>query len=364
MRNAWVATVLSLVGLTSAACGDSALPTRVDASAIRDGIDAGDAPRPLRDAGPPPPAASRDSGSGRAGAAPDAASPPTPTDTTPPSDAGSADAAPLPEPDEDDAGAVRDAAAPLACSPTQPPFNRETCDSEGEVCSHWTTNASGTGDYFACVCLAASSSHLVWSCYEAVNGTQCPHERPEHGSSCAGYRDRTCPYPPRAACACPLDATDLVWACSEPPTAPEAPANLPAETQVRALTDTDRRTFCEWFIESSTDPASLPPAEVDPTADGYYPTTGCWGCGGAVGFDCMTPFQLPASACVDNLALSTCEAPLSELIDCARSLISSCWPTPRGCARYLEAPGCSGTLVTRTNDRGPLGTSDCRVKVR
>lgn len=368
MQNHWLATVVSFVGLTSAACGDSALPTRIDSCAIRDGIDAGpDAPRAPRDAGLP--AATRpDGGRSGAGAARDATTPPDSGAATPSSDAGSTDAAPptLPERDEDDGGAAstRDAAAPLACSPTQPPFQRETCESEGEVCSHWTTNASGTSDYFACVCLAASSSELVWSCYESVSGTQCPHERPEHGSSCAGYRDRTCPYPPRVSCACPLDAADLVWSCSEPPVAPEAPPSLPAATPVRALTDADRQSFCDWFIESSTDPQSLPKAEAQPTADGYYPSTGCWGCGGGVGFDCMTPLSLPSSACADNLALSTCEAPLSELIDCARSLISSCWPSPRGCARYLESPGCSGTLVTRTNDRGPQGTSDCRLKVR
>ncbi len=27
---------------------------------------------------------------------------------------------------------------------------------------------------------------------------------------------------------------------------------------------------------------------------------------------------------------------------------SECWPSPRGCARYLEAPGCPGTLVVKT----------------
>jgi hypothetical protein len=25
----------------------------------------------------------------------------------------------------------------------------------------------------------------------------------------------------------------------------------------------------------------------------------------------------------------------------------TCWPQPRGCARYFEAPGCAGTIASR-----------------
>jgi hypothetical protein len=30
-------------------------------------------------------------------------------------------------------------------------------------------------------------------------------------------------------------------------------------------------------------------------------------------------------------------------------------PMPRGCGRYLEAPGCPGTLATKFNNLGGLG---------
>src|SRR5215208_8422942 len=73
--------------------------------------------------------------------------------------------------------------------------------------------------------------------------------------------------------------------------------------------------------------------------------------------------------CMGNFALSSCAAPVSELVDCVLTVFDSCWPAPHGCMRYLEKPGCSGTLVnsidlvegTSTDPGAPLPDCDVRV---
>ena len=132
-------------------------------------------------------------------------------------------------------------------------------------------------------------------------------------------------------------------------------------TAVRELDDETRQAFCEWYVDAMTGEGFPAPPEPPPTEDGYFPTSGCSGCASGPGFGGMMPFPLPVGACSANLALSSCTQPLSELVDCVRSLMSECWPSPRGCARYLESTGCAGTLVVKTSGSGEI---DCRIKVR
>lgn len=236
---------------------------------------------------------------------------------------------------------------PIACSDQEPPSG-SACATETEICSRWSTDpATGYDTYFACACRAKTSTQLVWDCYEHWGGSlQCPHEQPEDGSSCNGFKDMTCPYPPREQCYCPIAAAAR-WSCPEPPTPAEAPASIDPEKLVRDLSDAERQVWCEWLLSITVEPGFPAPPEVPPTADGFYPNSACTGCGGGVSINAMMPLSMPASACVANLQLSTCEAPVAELNDCTRSMMSVCWPQPRGCARYFEAPGCAGTIASR-----------------
>jgi hypothetical protein len=73
------------------------------------------------------------------------------------------------------------------------------------------------------------------------------------------------------------------------------------------------------------------------------------------------PRNLPEEACADNLALSSCEATVAELSACVLYQMRGD-PRARGCARYLDTPGCAGTLVSLIPD--PANPpDDCRVRV-
>jgi hypothetical protein len=351
------------VVLSLAACGEAKLrsPQQSDPADAASSPPPAQTPEPVdaqvavaRDAAPPP-LRPRET---------DASSPPRDAMTQAAEDAGKA--APVREPQEDDAGALVDASQPsepVACASDRALLEAAACASEGEVCSHWSTDPnSGYDSYFACLCIAASSARLVWNCYETLTGSvQCPHELPASGSSCNGHKSQTCPYPPRVSCECPVEGANPRWRCMEPERAPEAPVSLPANTPVRDLDDAARHAFCDWYVGQQVEDGFPQPPEPQPTPDGYLPSDGCRGCGGGVGFGGMSPWPLPVSACVANLGLSTCQQPLSELIDCVRSMWSECWPTPHGCARYLESPGCAGTLVVKVGSSLPV---DCRIKIR
>jgi hypothetical protein len=60
---------------------------------------------------------------------------------------------------------------------------------------------------------------------------------------------------------------------------------------------------------------------------------------------------VPVSACLDNLALSDCEATLAELRDCMLTMRSSV-PVGLGCGPYF-AKGCSGTIAIQRDEGAP-----------
>jgi hypothetical protein len=76
------------------------------------------------------------------------------------------------------------------------------------------------------------------------------------------------------------------------------------------------------------------------------------------------PTNFPASARIENLELSRCSAPLSELSECVLTMQSE-WPTGHGCGHFINAPGCAGTIVI---EGGPSASDPrhdfCRLRVR
>lgn len=248
------------------------------------------------------------------------------------------------------------------------------CEVEGLVCGYYVQEGSNLDDtgYSECACHMSctdSGTEMQWECYGNSGGRLdlCPAEQPEEGSSCFGLKGVQCYYPVNVACGCPSDAADSSWHCEytrEP--APAHPDVVDEDTVVSELTDEERASWCAWYAPAPTvEPGFPPPPEREPTEDGFYPDTGCVG---TTTYGCSTlqPGDLPASACEDNLALSTCTATVRELTDCVLTAQAH-GPAPNGCARYLNTPGCPGTLVHGgySQDNPDPGFGDaCLVRVR
>jgi hypothetical protein len=101
--------------------------------------------------------------------------------------------------------------------------------------------------------------------------------------------------------------------------------------------------YCEWYASLGSAPGYPPPEDSEVDSDGKTTNNGCsFSRGPACNVIVVT---LSARQCAQNLALSTCSAPLAELTDCVTTAYNQCLPSPHGCARFLETTGCSGTLV-------------------
>jgi len=240
--------------------------------------------------------------------------------------------------------------------PTAEPTDRDACDvTEGQVCTYWYVDEYAPSQYYtSCACFAAGTDSFDWYCYNKNPGDACPNdEQPEHGSSCFGFKDSECHYPPMIKCDCPAEGDDPLWDCHDV-TAERAidPPEMVQTTAIQDLTPAEQQTWCEWF-----EPVShFVPGEpvLNATPDGYYPSGGCLTSSDPFFTRGNRPNHLPASACASNLALSSCAMPLSALTDCVRTMWMQ-WPQPHGCAPYMDSPGCDGTIVT--------SRSDCRVRV-
>lgn len=255
---------------------------------------------------------------------------------------------------------------PPAC-PAALPATNAACSSEGAECAYWFGDGNS---YMACRCAAENATALGWDCGGGVStASPCPHDaQPVNGSSCFGFKGAMCPYPPRIECDCDPNASDPKWACADPnillpgPTAP-----LDGSKPVSKTSDADREAFCKWFATAYLGPGFPLPPDVPPTADGLSGNTGCSYSHG-VGCDATLPAGLPVSDCKANLALSTCSAPLSALVDCALTVVNFCLPSPRGCGPYLSSPGCSGTIVTsveaQQEGHSTGGTPGCAIRVQ
>ena len=72
--------------------------------------------------------------------------------------------------------------------------------------------------------------------------------------------------------------------------------------------------------------------------------------------------RIPRSYCADNLRLSSCAAPVSALADCVLTIFGDNWPYERGCAPYVDEPGCIGTIVAALP--AMLSADSCVVRVQ
>ncbi|HEX2882008.1 MAG TPA: hypothetical protein VHO25_20960 [Polyangiaceae bacterium] len=232
--------------------------------------------------------------------------------------------------------------------PVDKPTARASCDVvEGQVCAYWTNSANGSNQWFdACACFADSATTLAWYCFREYSDFACPREQPRHGEACWGFKGQACSYPSRVDCECPRNGEEPSWSCHIRDYREANPPEMDLSTPVADLSPEQQLAWCEWFADPNGEQAGFPERPLEePTADGYYPTNGC------INFDSglffapgWMPTDLPVGACVDNLALSTCEMPLEALTDCARTAMIHL-PQPHGCAAYLQSPGCSGTIV-------------------
>jgi hypothetical protein len=246
--------------------------------------------------------------------------------------------------------------------PSTKPTDDSPCSPEGTMCGYWWTDAtSGNELYEFLGCWAVSSTTIQWTQWGGIQGegiaVPCPEVQPENGSACV--IGQSCVYPSPTHCEC--NGSTRQWTCQ--PTniiTPDAPTSLDQTKLVKDLTDTDRETFCTWFARGNS-PSDFPlPPDQPPNADG----TAVAGCATGNQPICAgtMAFQLPVNLCKMNLAISTCEAPLSDLVDCAHTMFQECWPAPHGCARYFGTPGCSGTLGKEGIDGG--ANSDCVLQVQ
>ena len=249
---------------------------------------------------------------------------------------------------------------PPGC-PSSTPEHGSGCDeeSEGDVCAYdYADPRPGLSQsiYNECQCRLGCDGTLTprWDCYENVVSSlkSCPPERPEDGSSCFGFKGYHCQYPTRVTCGCPEESGDDDWKCETASDAREVepfPEIADDTVLVRDVGDEDAEALCGWL--TSRGPGFPEPPELAPDANGLYPSGGCRG---SHYFDCHVfwPDEVPAAACIDNLAVSTCEATLSELRDCMLTMLSGV-PVGIGCAPYFAKPGCPGTIAIQRADGGP-----------
>lgn len=254
--------------------------------------------------------------------------------------------------------------------PAAPPQHAEVCSvEEGLTCAYYGSNDEGHAEYRECACRQFCSGDQQWDCYRDYGTTTmaCPAEQPQDGTSCFGSKGAECWYPKYTTCFCPGNEGDVDWICvSEVPTAEEHPTEVDEDRIVADMTDEERATWCAFFTAVPAGFPERPVLEAD--ADGLYPNTGCSSTGSTLGCVVAQPSGLPAVACEANLALSTCQATVRDLNDCVLT-IRNLTPSPYGCARYLNAEGCPGTLINGGSDAdvewepsSPIGNF-CQVRV-
>jgi hypothetical protein len=252
--------------------------------------------------------------------------------------------------------------------PAHAPMYGDACSvAHGETCAYHFDNPdmSGSQRYKACVCApAVGDGGALWDCYADSSGPPCPDTEPHEGSDCFGYFGQTCEYPFKTVCACPDPASgdrgSGTWSCQANP--PRVAANDEAAVDstkpVNQLSSDERMTWCRWYVDLFTGGPGHPEPTDTVDANGYVTSAIC---SSSPAFECSGALAvLPSADCVGNLSLSTCSAPVGALSDCVRTFANQCWPSPDGCAAYLDTPGCSGTLVNSAasiNANGAGGSS-------
>jgi hypothetical protein len=249
-------------------------------------------------------------------------------------------------------GAVVDGAT-VVCPDSQP---IGACPTHGQVCGYGPVQ---------CFCWGMDQNAFAsWNCLIPESSPNCPTEQPATGSSCSGHADSNCFYPNMIACSCALSGGGN-WECAGgAPPQPSHPTTLDETKPINQLTDAEREAWCEWYLVAIQGPG-LPDPPLSPlTPDGLATQTGCTK-GDIFDHKCAAIIpELPPEYCKGNLALSTCEAPVSKLSDCVLTVAGGCWPAPYGCGSYLSTPGCAGTMAIHSVDGPDSGKGNCTVDVQ
>jgi hypothetical protein len=265
------------------------------------------------------------------------------------------------ENDSIDGGSTED----MPDCPTSFVSEGSACSAEGQVCAFDEPEFPDRFNRSLCGCWEASTTELRWHCFESISSSwQCPSEQPKNGADCFGHYGTECMYPERTLCTCAEETG--VFSCVDAgrDNIGKPPPSVPDEQPIPALTDEQRADWCDWFVAARIGPGFPEPSPVPPDPDGYSTASGC-----ELGWEFACQALIPtisSSDCEANLSLSTCAAPIVELTDCVITLYDSCWPSPHGCARYLERPGCSGTIAVRNDivsPRDELRTA-CQVRIQ
>ena len=255
--------------------------------------------------------------------------------------------------------------------PATLPDDESTCNvDEGQYCTYYYSLDANPDDVESqsCGCWLASGGTKRWDCGYANSAVACPDAEPGSGADCFGMRGVECFFAPAEQCDCEPtspSADTMTWQCestSPERGSPSGPAGVDATTPVAALTSAQRSAWCEWYSDAYNGAGT--PDSTDRVDDNGYITLN----GVAVGsrLECLACLPSVSKAgCAANLALSTCEAPVGALTDCALTIMDVCTPAPHGCAPYFDSPNCDGTmLVARPANVDPVGTSTCSIRVR
>jgi hypothetical protein len=230
------------------------------------------------------------------------------------------------------------------------------CEVKGQVCgfrfSYSDPGQEPMEQYEECSCIGKEGS-TTWYC--DFPGASCGDELLEDGDDCFGFFGAYCSYP-LGSCSC--DATSGVWECDEPQEPPPhlaPPEDVDGEHTVADLDDEERTAWCTWLATAmSGGPGFMLPANA-PVADGYVYDFGCLFGDFTSPCNAMVP-TLSVAQCAANLAVSTCEAPVSKLTGCIRDIFGGfCQLEQTTCAEYFATPGCDGTVLVELTG----GASGC-----
>lgn len=239
---------------------------------------------------------------------------------------------------------------------------------EGQICSFSEPDPNNVGYTYQvlCGCFEASSSAREWYCYQGQYTTwECPAVEPLTGEPCFGSYGIECNYPERNVCKC--SSSSGLWSCEElgRQNLIDPPPSVPPERPITELSDEERAAWCDWLMTTYNGPGFPEPSAGAIDENGFTQNRAC-----TLAWDAPCLGMMPwitSADCEANLRLSTCQAPISELGDCVLTVTDSCWPSPHGCARYLERPGCSGTVVVSTagfDSGGADAVNYCKVRVQ
>lgn len=241
--------------------------------------------------------------------------------------------------------------------PSEVPHGEPSCSiAEGQICAYSTPDPLNSG-YFEqrlCGCWEVSPGERRFHCYESLSAPyECPSAEPAPGSSCVGLFGADCLYPERTSCRCAPETGK--WDCAETESIPreDPPSSVDPNKPINTLTPSERAEWCDWFATARLGEGYPEAPEPDVDENGYILSNGC-DYGGAFMCAAAVP-SMPSATCQANLALSECEAPVSELSDCVMTIYDFCWPSPHGCARYFDRPGCDGTVI-RHHPEASAGT--------